>query len=71
MTKKSIIKKVVDKEIWEIMQRVYHMGSDKPRSNKQKEFMKEITEYIYQNFGRKVRLEVLQEFQRRLEVDCG
>lgn len=61
--KRKIISQIIENKVWEIFKEVYEVRTESPQSDKQKELLKQISEFVYQDFGKKIRLDKLKEIK--------
>ncbi len=60
MTKINLLKQIVNDRVWDTFKEVYDVYSDEPQSDKQIEFLDKISNYIYEDFARKIKVVDLQ-----------
>ena len=60
MTKINLLKQIVNDRVWDTFKEVYDVYADEPQSDKQIEFLDKISNYIYEDFARKIKVVDLQ-----------
>ena len=72
MNKKKLIKQIVERDVWAIYVESGGLVSAKnfkPCTDRHKEFLKQMTEYLYENFAKKLKMEKLLEIKNQEEED--
>lgn len=64
MNKKELIRKIIEKEVWEAFRRAYPVGPDQPHSDSQKQLLKEVGDMVYERFAKRIPIKDLESIWR-------
>lgn len=67
MTKKQLVRKMVSQQVWEILKKHYRISTDEPQTKKQEDFLKGVSDYVYEEFAKKIKVDDLKMMKKDKE----